>query len=94
MKTLYLMLRERFGNFAKQYDYQTIIVFLNIPLATIRNRIEQNEKTLARHKVKHNIIEEMAKTFEPPQPDENAIKYYANQPIDEWIAEHLAPSSN
>ena len=71
-----------------------VIVFLNIPLATIKKRIEQNEQTQARHRVRQDIIEEMAKTFEPPQPDENAIKYYANQPIDEWIAEHFAPSSN
>ena len=87
-------LRERFGNFVKQYDYQMIIVFLDISLSIIRKRIEQNEQTQARQGVKQEIIEQMAKTFEPPQPDEKAIEYYANQPIDKWIAEHLAPSSN
>ena len=82
-------LRERFGSFIKQYDYQMIIVFLDIPIATIRKRIERNEQTQARHKVRQDIIEEMAKTFEPPQPDEKAIEYCANQPIERWIAEHI-----
>lgn len=85
-------LRSRFSNFVRQYDYQTTIVFLDIPLSTIQNRIEQNEQTKIRHRVKQDIIEQMAKTFELPQPDENVIKYRANQPIDKWIAEHLVVS--
>lgn len=32
----YRWLRERFSNFVKQHDYQTIIVFLDIPLSIIR----------------------------------------------------------
>ena len=87
-------LRERFGSFVKQYDYQMIVVFLDIPLSIIRKRIDQNELTQTRHRVRQEIIEQMAKTFEPPQPDENAIKYYADQPIDKWIAQHFVASSN
>jgi predicted kinase len=82
-------LRERFSNFVKQHDYQTIIVFLDIPLSIIRKRLEKNEETQARHRVRQDIIEEMAKTFELPQKDENVVKYSANQSIDEWIAEHF-----
>lgn len=51
--------------------------------------MKQNEETKARHRVKQNIIEEMAKTFEPPQADENVVRYSANQSIDEWIAKHF-----
>ncbi|NJR44554.1 MAG: ATP-binding protein [Hyellaceae cyanobacterium CSU_1_1] len=82
-------LRERFIDFVKPYDYQTVIVFLDIPLSVIKKRMKQNEETKARHRVKQNIIEEMAKTFEPPQADENVVRYSVNQSIDEWIAKHF-----
>ncbi len=82
-------LRDQWRNFVEQYGYQTTIVFLDIPLAEIRKRMEKNEKTQARHSVRQDIVEEMAKTFEPPQEDESIIRYYAKQSIDEWIAEHF-----
>lgn len=31
-------LRERWSNFVKQYRYQTIVVYLDIPIATIKKR--------------------------------------------------------
>lgn len=85
-------LRDRFRNFVKPHDYQTIVVYLDIPLATIQERMAQNRKTQVRHSVKQDIVEGMAQTFELPQEDENVVKYDANQPIDEWIAEHFVGS--
>ena len=82
-------LRDRFKNFASQHGYQTVVIFLDIPLATIKKRMEQNTITQVRHNVRRDIVEEMTKTFEPPQSDEKVIKYRANQSVEEWIAEHF-----
>ena len=82
-------LRDRFRDFASQHGYQTVIIFLDISLATIKKRMEQNKTTKVRHSVRQDIVEEMAKIFEPPELDEKVIKYRANQSIEEWIAEHF-----
>ena len=82
-------LRDRFRNLAFKYDYQTTIVFLDLPLTEIWRRMENNQKKQMRHLVRPNIVREMAKTFEPPQEDENVIKYSANESIEQWISKHL-----
>ena len=82
-------LRDRFRNFGSHYGYQTIIIFLDISLSKIWNRIEENEKTQARHQVKQDIIQEMAKTFEYPQHDEATIKYTGEQIIEEWLTKQF-----
>ena len=86
----FLWLRDRFRNFASQHDYQTVVIFLDIPLSQIWQRIESNERTQTRHKVKQSIVREMAQTFEPPQADEATIVYTVEQPIDRWLNEHFA----
>ena len=82
-------LRDRFRNLAANYDYQTTIVFLDIPLAKIEQRMLDNQKTQIRHTVKPEIIKEMAQTFESPQEDENTINYTAEKPIEEWLNIHF-----
>lgn len=86
-------LRDRFRNFGSQYGYQTIIVWLDIPLTEIWHRIRKNNETQIRHTVREDIVEEMAKTFEIPQDDEKTIGYTQNQPIDLWMAKHIVQSN-
>ena len=81
-------LRDRFRNLAAGYNYQTTIIFLDIPYAEIEKRIAANNKTQTRNKVKPEIIEQMNQTFEPPQVDEKTIGYIG-QPINEWIAQNF-----
>ena len=87
-------LRDRFRNFASQHGYQTVVIFLDLPLSEIWRRIENNDHTLARHKVKKSIIKEMVQTFEPPQDDEVAIIYTVKQPIDKWLDKNFANQKN
>jgi predicted kinase len=68
-------LRDRFRDFGSQYGYQTSLIFLDIPLAEIWQRIEINNQTQTRHQVKAEIVTEMAKTFESPEADERVINY-------------------
>ena len=87
-------LRDRFRNFAAQHGYRTALVFLDIPLSEIWRRIENNDRTQARHKVTKNIVTEMAETFESPQADEATMIYTAKQSIDEWIDKYFAADRN
>jgi len=83
-------LRDRYRTIGNQYSYQTIIVYLDIPLLEIRKRMQENEKTKVRLSVRQDIIEVMAKTFEQPQVDEIAVRYTLGQSIQEWITSHFA----
>ena len=87
-------LRDRFRDFASQHGYQTVVVFLNVPLSEIWRRIQNNNRTKTRHTVKQSIVREMAQTFEPPQDDEAIIIYTVEQPIDKWLDKHFAADLN
>jgi predicted kinase len=82
-------LRDRFRNFGARYGYQTTLIFLDIPLAEIEQRIAANEQNQTRNKVKQEIIEKMQKTFESPQVDEKSIKYAGEKSIEQWIMHHF-----
>ena len=86
-------LRDRFRDFASQYGYQTVIIFLDIPLSKIWHRIEKNDRSQTRHRVKKSIVREMAQTFEPPD-DEITIRYTAEQPIDKWLDKYFAAKNS
>lgn len=83
-------LRDRFRNYGAQYGYQTTLIFLDVSMAEIWQRIKINNQTHTRHQVKPEIITEMAKTFESPQADERIINYSPEQSIDDWIRQYFA----
>ena len=78
-------LRDRFRQLATEHNYQTTVVFVDVSVSEIRQRMLANQKTQTRHMVKPEIIKEMTKTFEPPAEDENVIRYGGEQPINKWI---------
>lgn len=82
-------LRDRFRNLGARYGYQTTLIFLDIPLVEIEQRIVANNQTQTRNKVKQEIIEKMQQTFESPQPDEKSINYSGEKSIQQWIIQHF-----
>ena len=82
-------LRDRFRNLGRQYGYETTVIFLDVPFTEIEKRIISNNKNRTRNGVKSEIIAEMKKTFEPPQPDEQTINYTLERSMKEWIVEHF-----
>jgi predicted kinase len=82
-------LRDRFRNLGVRYGYQTTLIFLDIPLAEIDQRIAANEQNQTINKVKQEIIEKMQKTFESPQVDEKSIKYSGEKSIKQWMIQHF-----
>lgn len=86
-------LRDRYRDFGAKQSYQTVITYLDIPISELRRRMEENTKTQVRHGVRQDIVDEMAKTFELPQPDEIVIKYSPDQRIEEWIVKHFVKNA-
>jgi predicted kinase len=86
-------LRDRYRDFAVRQSYQTVLIYLDSAIAEIQRRMEENTKTEVRHGVRQSIVDEMAKTFEPPQPDEVVIQYSPDQRIEEWVARHFAKNA-
>ena len=78
-------LRERFRKVAGQHDYDVVLVYLDVPPAEIRRRIEENASTGRRANVLPHVLEEHIATFEHPAGDEAAIVYTPDQPVDDWL---------
>ena len=87
-------LRDRFYNLAAQHDYRATVIWLDVPFEEIKRRIEINDRTSTRHKVKPEIIEAMQTTFEPPQADEYTIAYRPTQSIDTWLGQNFNRQDN
>ncbi|GAP93890.1 hypothetical protein NIES2104_03990 [Leptolyngbya sp. NIES-2104] len=71
-------LRDRYRDFSIKYNYETILIYLDVPVSEIHSRTEENDKTQDRRGVRQEIVSEMAKMFELPQSDETVIKYGPN----------------
>ena len=82
-------LRDRFRQLAAEYNYQTTVVFVDVPVSEIWQRMSANQKTQTRHTVKPEIIKEMTKTFESPEEDENVIRYGGKKSINEWVVSNF-----
>lgn len=82
-------LRDRFRHLATQYDYQTTLIFLDIPLTEINQRIVTNNQNQTRNKVKSEIMKEMSQTFELPQVDENTVVYRPQQSLEQWLRQNF-----
>jgi predicted kinase len=83
-------LRDRYRILGQLYNYQTIIIYLDIPLDEIRSRMQENEESKSRLGVKQNIVDEMAKTFEQPQESsEFVIRYSLGENIQDWIVSKI-----
>ena len=72
-------LRDRWRSLGQQHGYQTVIIYLNVPIAEIKRRIAENETIKARQEIRQEIVDEMVTSFEPPQADEIAISYSPSQ---------------
>ena len=82
-------LRDRFRQLAAEHNYRTTVVFVDVPMSEIWQRMLNNKDTPTRHTVKPEIVKEITKTFEPPEENENVLKYAGKQPINEWLISHF-----
>lgn len=87
-------IRDRFRGVAERHGYQTRVIHLDVPLATVHERRRRNESTAERHGVIDNIFESHVAEFEVPGEDEDAVVYRPSQDLEAWLASHFDDPSS
>jgi predicted kinase len=82
-------LRDRFRRMAERYGYQTVIVYLDVPLTEIHERMCRNQETNRRPSAKEQICEALVRNFEPPDADEDVLVYHGAEPVLDWLKRHF-----
>ncbi len=82
-------LRDRYRRLARRRRCEGVVVFVDTPLAEARRRLAANVETRARHGVRVEVLEALARTFEPPQPDEIAVTLAPGDRLAAWLDTHV-----
>lgn len=82
-------LRDNYRAVAAVHGARTTVVYLDRPLELLLDRLRENEKTNARAPVTETVFLELARTFEPPDPDENVLLCPPGVPVELWVARHI-----
>ncbi|MCL4384545.1 ATP-binding protein [Patescibacteria group bacterium] len=81
-----LKLRRRFRKVADDLGLQTVVVYLDIPLEVIHERIKNNKQTKQRHLAPSFTLDNLIKMFEVPRvPEENVIVYKNDTNLEDWL---------
>jgi predicted kinase len=78
-------LRDRLRAIAERYSTQTMVIYVDIPIAEIRRRWQENRRTAARADVRESDFLQVAELFEPPTEGENVLCYDGSMPIETWV---------
>jgi len=82
-------LRDRYREVARLHGRDSVVIFVQTPLEEARRRLAVNAVTGERHGVRSEILEALAGTFEPPQPDESALVFAPHDRLGPWLDEHF-----
>jgi len=82
-------LRDRYRQVARRRDSADIVVFVDTPLAEARRRLTENDETRRRPAVRLEVLDVLARSFEPPQPDEATITFSPGDRLAPWLEEHV-----
>lgn len=81
--------RDRAVNVAKRAGFVTQIIYIKLPLDTIRKRWEENMRLKQRFHWPENEFNNYIKDFEEPTSDENVVIYDQSSPVGEWIKTNI-----
>ena len=82
-------LRDRVRSVAAGNGYRTVIIYLDIPLQTLQERMLKNKTTHERRGIKEPIFTELASRFEVPGSDEEVLVFAPGDTVEDWISSHL-----
>jgi predicted kinase len=82
-------LRDRYREVARRLGRDSVVVFVHTSLDEARRRLAANAVTGERPGVRTEILEELARTFEPPEPDEPSLVFAPDDRLDRWLEEHF-----
>ncbi len=77
--------RDRLRAIAEQYNAQTCVIFVDVPLAEVQRRWQENRQTLLRADVRDDDFAHVVECFEPPIANENVLRYDGLIPPKEWV---------
>lgn len=82
-------LRDRYRSVAAKHGYRTVIIYMDIPIEVLRERMIANESTQERRGIKEAVFMELFHKFEHPQPDEPTLTFTQRDHVTEWISSRL-----
>jgi predicted kinase len=82
-------LRDRYRELARAHGVPTTVVFVDVPLEAIRARIASNARKTKRTGITDEVFAHHVAEFEPPQPDEQFVRFTPPDEIEHWITAKL-----
>lgn len=82
-------LRDRYRQLATRSGLDTTVVFVDAPLELIRSRIAENTRAPRRDPITDEVFARHVAEFEPPQPDEQFVRFTPPDEIEHWIMAKL-----
>ncbi len=83
-------LRDRYRGLAARHGVPTTVVFVDTPPPEIRARMAQNASRATRPGMDGGVFERHLAEFQPPDPDEDVVRFTPRDEPLSWIAENLA----
>ena len=81
--------RERARKIASSGGFETKVVYIKLPVSTIKARWEENMKSKKRFHWPESELDNYIKDFEEPTEDENVIIYDQTISLEDWIRINL-----
>ena len=81
--------RDRLRAIAEQYSAQTYVIFVDISLAEVQRRWQENRQTAVRNDVRDDDFAHVVEYFEPPAEDENILRYDGSILPGMWIRQYF-----
>ncbi len=85
--------REVLRQIANDGNSAFVIVYLNTPLGTIRDREAKNRLSKERHQVASVNFEKALKYWETPVDEKDVAEFKPEMDVDEWIRDKLPPGA-
>ncbi len=81
--------RDRARKVAKDAGFETKVIYIKLPLSTIKERWLKNNQSKSRFHWPEHEFENYIKDFEIPTTEENIIIYDQSTSIDSWIENNV-----
>jgi predicted kinase len=82
-------LRDNYRAVAEAQGADTILLYIDRPLELLLDRIRENDESRSRASVRISILLDLARKFEPPGPDEDAV-LVPDVPLEVWVDRQFA----
>jgi tRNA uridine 5-carbamoylmethylation protein Kti12 len=82
-------LRDDYRAVAERHGARTTVVYVDAPLALIRDRRRENDGTRARASVTEPVLLDLVDKFEVPGAEENVLVFPAGAAPETWVARYF-----